>query len=555
MISNTRAAYELLATDFRDLGTECVFGLMSDDTARLVTTLDAVGVKFHGSRHENTAAAMAEGYAAASGKLGIAIIGRGPAAANAIHGATYAQRTGSRVLLVFGEAPVAKPVARPSGQDGKAFDTVGALGAAGIPVFRPTDGAHARQLLQDAVAATVREGTVALLLPVDVQAEMLDPEASKPRSHASAASAPLVPRQPALAAAAQLLQGCRKPLIVAGYGAWRSGARDALVALADHLGAALATTIKGRGLFRGHPFDCGVVGSFSHAAGRRLMEQVDGVLVFGAGLNQRTTSHGDAWPSGVPVIQVDSNPTAIGRWLPVDLGIVADAQLAAQAVRKLLPRREESEMPLRHAALRRLLADHDLASEFKPAHTARTVDPRVLALALDRMLPAERNTVYDSGNFLQIVPFVQVEGPGQMKLTADFSSIGMGFGTALGFARGALNRPTVLFIGDGSFLMTMGELETVVREDIPLVIVLMNDCAYGAELHYLRQLDMPVTMSVFPDVDFAPVAQAFGFESATIRCMKDLEGLAPLLARAEGPIFLDCKINAAIAAPFILEKK
>ena len=88
MTATTRPAYELLAMDIRDLDTGCVFGLMSDDTARLVTTLDAVGVKFHSARHENTSVAMAEGYAAASGRLGIAIIGRGPAAANALHGST-----------------------------------------------------------------------------------------------------------------------------------------------------------------------------------------------------------------------------------------------------------------------------------------------------------------------------------------------------------------------------------------------------------------------------------------------------------------------------------
>ena len=122
-------------------------------------------------------------------------------------------------------------------------------------------------------------------------------------------------------------------------------------------------------------------------------------------------------------------------------------------------------MPQRTDQAQRLLASHDLATEFKPAHTPRTVDPRVLALALDRLLPADRNTVYDSGNFLQVVPYVQVQEPACMKLTADFSSIGMGFGTAMGYAAGAPQRPTVLFIGDGSFLMTRGELETVARED------------------------------------------------------------------------------------------
>jgi acetolactate synthase-1/2/3 large subunit len=101
--------------------------------------------------------------------------------------------------------------------------------------------------------------------------------------------------------------------------------------------------------------------------------------------------------------------------------------------------------------------------------------------------------------------------------------------------------------------MTMGELETVVREDLPIVIVLMNDCAYGAELHFLRLRQQPVTKSVFPDVDFAPIAETFGFEAATIRTLADLHKVAAKLGKPEGPIFLDCKINAEVAAPFMSE--
>ena len=111
----------------------------------------------------------------------------------------------------------------------------------------------------------------------------------------------------------------------------------------------------------------------------------------------------------------------------------------------------------------------------------------------------------------------------------------------------------MLVIGDGGFLMTMGELETMVREDLPMVIVLMNDCAYGAELHFLKLRAAAGGKSVFPDVDFAPIAEAFGFEAATIRTLDDLRGWRRSCAKPEGPIFLDCKINADVAAPFMSE--
>src|SRR5215467_15748233 len=89
-----------------------------------------------------------------------------------------------------------------------------------------------------------------------------------------------------------------------------------------------------------------------------------------------------------------------------------------------------------------------------------------------------------------------VPTPGHLKMTNEFASIGLGFGTALGVAKGRPHTPTVLIIGDGGFLMTLSELETAIREDIPLIIVLMNDCAYGAELHFLALRKLPVGKSV-----------------------------------------------------------
>jgi len=195
----------------------------------------------------------------------------------------------------------------------------------------------------------------------------------------------------------------------------------------------------------------------------------------------------------------------------------------------------------------------DPAQDFQAANKARTLDPRTLALELEQLLPPDRNLVVDGGNFLGVVPYLSVPDPGCFKMIGDFASIGLGFGAALGIAKGQPDKTTVLVIGDGGFLMTMGELETVVREDLPMVIVLMNDCAYGAELHFLKLRQQPVGKSVFPDVDFAPIAEGLGFEAATIRTLEDLRRVAPKLRTPDGPVFLDCKINADVAAPFMSE--
>lgn len=548
--SGTMPAYEALAHDIKSRGYSTVFGLMSDDTALFVATLDAIGVRFYGARHENTAVAMAEGYAAATGQLGIAIIGRGPATANAMHAAVYAQRTGSRVLLIFGASSLAQ-----SGPDAKEFNAVGVLQAAGLKTFLATNAEGARRTLENAIDATQHGGCVALLLPVNVQLGPVEypGQMGVPTPSAPAPQARKAARAAAIEAAAAILGRSRKPLFVVGLGAHRSGAREAIERLADKVGAVLATTLKGKDMFRGNPYNLGVVGSFSHAAGRRLIDQADCIVAFGAGLNQRTTSYGTSLPLDVPLLHVDVSQASIGRLFHADVALVADARTAAGQLANVLSERAPSDKLFYTAENRRLLAEHDLASEFQSADTPRTMDPRTFAIALDRLLPPNRNAVYDAGNFLQVIPYISGMGPDHIKTTVDFASIGMGFGAALGFARGTPERSTVLFVGDGGFLMTMGELETAGREDIPLVIIVINDCAYGAELHFLKMRDMPVSKSVFTDIDFAPVAAAFGFQAHTVRTIDELRKLAPLLSNPDGPILLDCKINASVAAGYHTE--
>ena len=549
--SRIAPVFQILAEDIHALGVRTVFGLMSDDTAVFAVTLDGLGVKFVGARHENNAIAMAEGYAYATGELGVAVIGRGPATANGLHAAVAASRMGSRVLVIYGDAAVGRGAVNGIGPDYKGFNAQAVLGAAGLTCFTAASAVTARQTLADAVAAASHGALAALLLPTNVQmanVEVWGPAAAR----LIPAGEPAAARQQSIDSAAALLSKSRRPVIVAGLGAHRAGAKEALQTLAEKIGALLMTSARGKDMFHGHPYNLGILGSFSHTMGRRMMDQADCVLVFGAGLNFLTMSFGASVPP-VPIIQVDTVRAHIGRWTTADVAVVGDARRVAEQLLAALPGRRSSEKPFHTAESLATIAGFDVARDFEAAHTPRTVDPRALGVELDGLLPRERNVVYDAGNFLGILPYLTVPTPDHLKMTSEFASIGLGFGTALGVAKGRPRVPTVLVIGDGGFLMTMSELETVSREDIPLIIVLMNDCAYGAELHFLALRKLPVGKSVFPDVEFAAVAEAFGFQAYTIRSLDDLRALGPVLGKPDGPILLDCKVNADIAAPFVGE--
>src|SRR5712691_7637072 len=196
--------YQVLVEDIKALGVEQVFGLMSDDTAVFATALDSSGIRFYGARHENNAIAMAEGFSYATGGLGVAVIGRGPATANGLHAATYASRAGSRVLIIYGDAAVSTGAANSIGPDYKGFNAAGVLGAAGIRTFVATSPETARGALAVAAAIALEGGAAALLLPVNVQLADMDLAKAPPPPAQKRPRPPAAPRPQSIEAAAAL---------------------------------------------------------------------------------------------------------------------------------------------------------------------------------------------------------------------------------------------------------------------------------------------------------------------------------------------------------------
>ena len=544
--------YQVLAEDLKALGVDTVFGLMSDCICQLFSTLDAMGVRMVGARHETNAVMMAMGYAAATGKIGVALVGRGPAMANAMHGTISVAKSGMPVLIISGDAPLGRGVVNGLGPDLKAYPAATVVRACGIPTFQPSSADAARQSLADAVAEASLGKTSVLLLPTDLQVGYTTVADGPSPVKLSTPAAPQRARQSSIDTAVGVLAKARRPVIVAGVGAHRAGARAAIEALAERTGALLVNALKAKDLFRGNPYDMGILGSSSTSVARRYIEQSDCILAIGVALNSLTLSSGSALPA-VPLIHVDAVRTNINRWWPADVGVVGDAKLVAEQLTAALPERAAADKPWHTEQVRAELAAFQHTMDFQVAHTGSTIDPRILTLELSRMLPENRHIVFDGGNFMANWAYFSVPGPGHFTHSLDSGSVGLGLGTAIGVKRGQPDRTVMVMIGDGGMLMSMGEIETIIREDLPMVVVVMNDAAYGAEVHILRGQNLPPAKAEFFDVEFAPMAEPLGFDCHTVRNMADLKKLEPLLANPDGPILIDCKINVEVIAPFLTE--
>jgi thiamine pyrophosphate-dependent acetolactate synthase large subunit-like protein len=183
------------------------------------------------------------------------------------------------------------------------------------------------------------------------------------------------------------------------------------------------------------------------------------------------------------------------------------------------------------------------------------VDPRTLTIALDDLLPRERTVVVDSGNFMGYPSmFLSVPDAAGFCFTQAYQSIGLGLASALGAAVARPDRLTVAALGDGGFLMSVAELATAVHLALPLVVVVYDDAAYGAEVHHFGPGGHPLDIVRLPDRDLAAIARGFGCEAITIRSPGDLEPVSAWLGgRRDRPLLLDAKVASSRPAWWLEE--
>jgi thiamine pyrophosphate-dependent acetolactate synthase large subunit-like protein len=183
------------------------------------------------------------------------------------------------------------------------------------------------------------------------------------------------------------------------------------------------------------------------------------------------------------------------------------------------------------------------------------IDPRALTIALDDIVPAERIVAVDSGNFMGYpAAFMSVPDPAGFSFTQAYQSIGLGLASAIGAAVARPDRLTVATVGDGGFLMAIAELTTVRRLGLPMVIVVYNDAAYGAEVHHFGPDGHVLDTVRFPDSDIAEIARGFGVAGITVRTVADLGGLRDWLDGArDRAIVVDAKVAANDASWWLAE--
>ncbi len=556
---------DAVAAVLADFGVDTVFGVVGSGNFHVTNALIARGARFVPARHECGAASMADGWARLSGRPGIVSVHQGPGLTNAVTGITEAAK--SRTPMVVLAADVAAGAVRSNFRIDVAAlaSAIGAVPARlHSPDFAVDDTVRAYQ------TAAAERRTVVLALPLDVQAGQcplppadvmntarkgLDAAAPGPTGRARDQArgpgrrAQLLREAADRQAAARLadaLRQARRPVFVAGRGARNAGARAELERLADDCGALLTTSAAAKGLFRGSPWDLDISGGFASPLAAELIRGADLIVGWGCALNMWTMRHGALIAPGTIVAQVDDEPDALGGHRPVSFGVLGDVAVVARDV--AVAWGDEVVAGYRSADLRKRIEEEGRWRDvpYTDESDGRRIDPRTLTIALDDMLPANRIVAVDSGNFMGYPSmYLSVPDADGFCFTQAYQSIGLGLGSAIGSAIARPDRLVVAALGDGGALMGISELETVVRLGLPMVVVVYDDEAYGAEVHHFGPDGYPLDTVRFPPVNIARIARGFGFAAAKVRQVSDLSKVRDWLdGPRHQPLLIDAKVTS-----------
>jgi len=367
------------------------------------------------------------------------------------------------------------------------------------------------QAIRDAFVEARQDNIpIVLGIPFDLQNREWTGDDSLPEpSHDVMPDVSPIPPHPAdLERAVELVDRSKRVVVMAGMGAVNANAAAACRALAERTGGLLATSLPARGLFHDDPYCIGICGSFSTEAGLTYLREADLVIFIGCSLALYAGGGGQLSPNA-QLLQIDIEPASVAQGQRVARNhLRADAKLGTEALTSALPVRSESEPGWRSDEIASHIRNSKPDSKHYPAEPGLH-DPRNVVAALETALPLDWEMVNSSGHCSGFFAHMPSRPQDKFLTIREFGAIGNGTSYAMGVAAARPHQPVVLFDGDGSLLMHAQELETMQRHRMNILVVVMNDGAYGSEIHKLRSEGLPDDGGVFGRPDFAAIAKGF----------------------------------------------
>ncbi|MGI0083829.1 MAG: biosynthetic-type acetolactate synthase large subunit [Nitrososphaerales archaeon] len=492
-------------------------------------------------RHEQLAAHMADGFARVSRRPGVCLATSGPGATNLVTGIATAYMDSIPMVAITGQV-ASTTIGKDAFQE---CDIVGVSTPVTKYAFQPLKPAEIPLMVKKAfyIASSGRPGPVLIDIPKDVQngeAEIEFPESASIRGYE-----PTIEPDPAkIERAVDAMLSAERPMILAGGGVAISGAFSELQALAEMLMAPVATTFKGKGVFsETHPLALGPIGMHGHVEANRLILEADVLLAVGTRFSDRSTGKVSDFVPDSKIIHIDIDPSEINKNKTVDLGIVGDVKASLRAIIGSIKRRARSN-DLKKWNERFNEVRENCKNEFKIDMTKLSAIS--ILKKLREVLPPEALVTTEVGQCQMWASLhFDVIQPGTFYSSTGLGTMGFGFPAAIGAKVAAPDKPVLDIAGDGSFNMTESALATSVLDNIPVIVLVINNGMLGMvaqwqRLFYGRRYNGVKLYSV---PDFVKLAEAYKAQGLRAQSIDEVAKAIKLGLRSDVATVIDVPIS------------
>lgn len=482
--------------------------------------------------HEQGAAHAADGYARATGKVGVVISTSGPGATNLVTGIATACLDSVPIVAICGNVPTTQ-----IGTD--SFQEIDITGVT-LPITKHNYFVGRVEELADtireafALAASGRPGPVLIDVPKDVQIACCDYEPQPPAKP----EPPKAAKEIRIKEAANYINAARRPYIYFGGGMITAGAQEEMLRLADMIDAPIGCSLMGiSGIPTDHPRFLGMQGMHGHYASSMAMHHADLIISLGVRFNDRVTGNRHKFATGAKIVHIDVDGSELSKTVNAVCGLRGDVKPTLDA---LLPLITAGEKPEWRAEVDGFRAGEDEYLDHRAGMT-----PRNAILTLNRHLGENTAVCTDVGQHqMWAAQNLSFRTPRRFISSGGLGTMGFGFGAAIGAAFGTRER-SVLVTGDGSFGMCLQELATAVTYNVPIVILILNNGVLGMvrqwqTLFFNKHYSNTVLNR---KTDFPAFARSFGADGETVCTPEELDAALTRAFAAEGPYIVDCRID------------
>jgi acetolactate synthase I/II/III large subunit len=547
-------AASIVMSTLAEAGVEKVFGVIGTSTMDVADAMFQDGrIEFVSARTEEAAAHMADGYARASGRVGVVLCHVGPGALRQLYGVGTAFKDSVPMLVLTGNE-VLRATDTAMRESYHVIDVLDLYRPVTKATLQLRDGNDAGALVARGLwlAGSGRPGPVLVDLP---KSALKQPFTGRPaRLGLTTDRVPLAPISPdagVVVRVAELIAGARAPMVFVGGGIHWSGGAEALRILAEHRNLPVLTTDGGRGAIPDdHPNSLGVIGrQAGDAVALRLMAEADVIVGIGTPFSDISTLEWSSWSDDARIVQVDISPDVSHRSASVDVQVLSDAKAFLEVLEHQLDAlgfRWPGDLSEDRARLAAERAGY--LSLSGQAGGDGMVNPWVLIDELDRSLPRDAFISVDVGMHSFYGKKLRVYEPRTYIRSAGFGAMGYAFPALLGALEAAEpGRRAAAVIGDGCLAMTLGEFETAARRGTNLTLVVFNDSRFASQQsHQRRRLGGRIIGTDFAPTDFAAIAEAQGVKGFIARTDAEARDAVRAALAHDGPSIVDARLDRTV---------